>query len=119
MYVRSHDFTTDYSWISMTGFDLVWCCEVAEHIDEFYSQYFVETLVLNTNKVLALTAAPPGADGYHHVNCRPAKYWIDRVEAAGLTFRPDLTDAAKQLCGPDYGRSRNNYFRRNGMIFTR
>jgi trans-aconitate methyltransferase len=115
--VITHDLT-QWAWVCEHRLDLVWCCEVVEHIEEKFVQHVVNTLAKNTGKVLAMTAAPRGAGGYHHVNCQDSPYWISLLEAAGLKFRQELTDHARGLCTEAYGRGPNNYFRRSGMVFT-
>ena len=29
---------------------------------------------------VAMTYAPPGQGGYHHVNCQPKEYWIENLK---------------------------------------
>lgn len=114
----AHDLTTA-AWIAEKPFDLVWSCEVAEHIEEVYVENLINTLELNCGKVLAMTAAPPGADGYHHVNCREPEYWIRKLTAGGrLQYSESLTQEAKKLCPAAYGRGPRNYFTRSGLIFV-
>lgn len=115
-YSSVHDLTTGPFYYAA---DLVWCCEVAEHIEEQFVDNIITTLAKSTQKVLALCAAPEGAGGYHHVLCRNPPYWINLLEKAGLSHRIDLTEEARALCPEAYGRSRNNYFRRSGLIFTK
>lgn len=115
-----HDLTTGpWGWVDTTRADLVWCCEVAEHVEEQFVDNVVRTVADNCYKVLAFCAAPAGAGGFHHVNCQDPPYWVAKLEAAGLTYRPDLTDHARSLCPEGNGRSARNYFRRSGLIFTR
>ncbi len=57
------------------NFDLIWCCEVVEHVEEEFVQNIMDTFKLG--KIVALTHAVPGQKGYHHVNCKPKEYWID------------------------------------------
>ena len=61
--------------------DLVWCCEVAEHIDEGCVDRFLSTLT--NGKIIAMTHAVPGQSGHHHVNCQPAEYWVDMLAERG------------------------------------
>jgi 2-polyprenyl-3-methyl-5-hydroxy-6-metoxy-1,4-benzoquinol methylase len=100
-------------------FDLVWSCEVGEHLEPRFVQHFVDTVSRNCSKVVALCAAPVGAGGYHHVNCQDPPYWIGLLTQAGLTYRDDLTRHAKKLCTTAHERSENNYFRRSGIILTK
>jgi hypothetical protein len=117
----AHDLTTGAIDLTATEgrHDLVWCCDVAEHVEEKFVDNVVKTLAVNTGKVLAFCAAPKGAGGYHHVNCQDPPYWVDRLTAAGLAHRPELTAHARSLCTEANGRSAHNYFRRSGLIFTR
>lgn len=114
---QSHDITID-AYIGNKS-DLVWCCEVAEHIEVAFVSNLVDTLVKNTQNVLAFCAAPIGAGGYHHVNCQNVEYWIEKIESAGLHYSQELTSKAKSFCTPEYGRTENNYFKRSGLIFTK
>lgn len=116
-HLRSHDLTTG-PWVGESLFDLVWCCDVAEHIEEQFVQNVIDTLVKNCGKVLAFCAAPCGSGGYHHVNVNDGPYWINKLEAAGLKWRQDLTEKGRSLCPASYGRSPYNYFRRSGLVFT-
>lgn len=116
---EAHDLTLSRWEAPLDTFDLVWCCEVAEHIEERFVHNVVQTVARNCHKVLAFCAAPVGAGGYHHVNCQDPQYWIEKIEVAGLTYDPNLTVQARRLCPEAYGRSRDNYFLRSGLIFTR
>lgn len=106
----AHDLTTG-PWLSETPFDLVWCCEVVEHVFESRVQNVIDTLVKNCCGTLAMTAAPVGADGCHHVNCQNPPYWINKIEAAGLLYQKELTERLRKLPGL--------YFQRTGMVFKR
>lgn len=112
-----HDFTKGPT-LSLNRFDLVWCCEVAEHIEEHYQQNLVDTIVKNCCKVVAFCAAPPKAGGHHHVNCKHWSEWVKVFEENGLTYQPKLTQHAIGLCTESNRRSANNYFRRSGLVFT-
>ena len=57
-----------------SGFDLVQCLEVAEHLDPSASQILVDNLVAHAPIVL-FSAAPPGQGGEHHVNERSYEFW--------------------------------------------
>jgi SAM-dependent methyltransferase len=94
--------------------DLVHCCEVVEHIEERYLANVLRTLA--NGRVIAMTHALPGQGGYHHVNCRPASYWVQRIEALGYAFRPDVTDAGKDRIT---AAGTWTYFVSSGLIFER
>lgn len=114
----SHDFIVS-PWDGGKPYDLVWCCDVAEHIVPEFVGNIVQTLTKNCGNILAFSAAPKGAGGHHHVNCQDPPYWITLLTQAGLHFQPELTQQAKALCDNTNGRSPHNYFLRSGLIFTR
>jgi len=59
--------------------DLVLCVEVAEHIEPEFAAMFVNNLKALGKRIL-ITAAPPGQDGTHHVNCQPQEYWEELMK---------------------------------------
>lgn len=111
-----HDLTQG-PFITEGGYDLVWSCEVAEHIDEKYIDFFLQTV---TNcKVLAMTAAPPEDGGHHHVNCRNIEYWIEKIEKDyGMKYNHIQTVTLQRIAYA-YGPRSDSHFKRNGMIFCR
>jgi SAM-dependent methyltransferase len=90
--------------------DLVWCCEVLEHIDETYLGNIFETL--SSGKIVAITHGLPGQRGYHHVNNQPPQYWLDLFKKNGFIYLESESLRARQL-------SEGVYFQRTGMIFKR
>lgn len=104
-----HDFTQGS--LKLSGFDLVWSCEVAEHIEERFAGNFLDAVCCG--KVAAITACPVGG-GFHHVNEKPRTYWIERIEKRGFRYMADLSEAARLMPVDP-----KNYFKRDGMIFER
>ncbi|SFU03653.1 Methyltransferase domain-containing protein [Geodermatophilus amargosae] len=94
--------------------DLVHCCEVVEHIDERYVGNVLRTLA--NGRVIAMTHAVPGQTGYHHVNCQPAGYWIDKVTALGYAYRPQETEEGKAAIRTSGAWT---YFMASGLVFER
>ena len=72
--------------------DLAICLEVAEHIDEKYSDVFVSNVVdaIASNGLLVWTAAVPGQGGIGHINCQPKEYWEQKLCNQGLTRVPEM-----------------------------
>lgn len=107
--VVQHDFTTG-PW---TGppVDLVWCCEVLEHVEE---KYLPNLLAAMNARVIATTAASPGQTGHHHVNLRRTAYWIDRFAEIGFQYDGMATTHYK-----DQGKEIGWWFWHNGLIFER
>ncbi len=94
--------------------DLVHCCEVVEHIDELHLGNLLQTLA--NGAVIAMTHALPGQEGYHHVNCQPASYWIGHLEAFGYEFLPQQTQAAQDHIA---AAGSWTYFIQSGLILRR
>ena len=92
--------------------DLVWSCEVAEHIAEDKVDHYLDTLA--NGRVVAMTHALPGQDGHHHVNCQPAEYWTERMQARGFSLSREhqlfLEISKKEHTW--------NYFSKSGLVFV-
>lgn len=89
-----HDLNT--RWIRLGKFDIIWCVEVLEHIDE--QQNVVNTISRNIqlNGALIISAATPGQGGHHHVNERPLDYWISVFASSGFAFDRDRTNKLRK-----------------------
>jgi SAM-dependent methyltransferase len=96
-------------------FDLCWCCEFVEHVEERYIPNFLATF--RAARLLLMTHAEPGQAGYHHVNCRDSGYWIRTLEGDGWEFDGVLTKAARELAS--FNRDPWNHFARSGLAFRR
>ena len=93
--------------------DLVWSCEVAEHIDPDKVDHFVDTLA--NGKVVAMTHAVPGQGGHHHVNCQPSEYWVDLMQKRGFELARSQ-QFYREIASRD---EVPNYFATTGLVFTR
>lgn len=65
-------------------FDLVLCVEVAEHLPEESADTLVDTIVRHASQAVVFSAALPGQEGLHHVNCQPHEYWHQKFEQRGF-----------------------------------
>lgn len=93
--------------------DLVWSCEVAEHIIEDKVDNFIDTLA--NGRVVAMTHAVPGQDGHHHVNCQTSEYWIQKMQTRGYSLvigNQYFRDLATKEIYP-------TYFSTSGLVFVR
>lgn len=103
-------------WCDLTqGFykfpvDLVWSSEVLEHIEERFLDNLLDTLA--NGRIIAMTHAVPGQGGYHHVNCQPAEYWVEKICARGYE-QVDAAPLRALVTG------RKNYFSLTGLVFRR
>jgi cyclopropane fatty-acyl-phospholipid synthase-like methyltransferase len=76
--------------------DLLVCCEVAEHLDEQHADAFVDNLTSGSARIF-LTAAEPGGNGLNHVNEQPNSYWISRFGERGFSLDQYLTTQARSI----------------------
>lgn len=79
--------------ISLGEFDLGWSVEFLEHVCEHHMANYMATF--KGCRWLAITAAPPGRGGHHHVNCQWQAYWVKHFDAAGFDFREKETAEAR------------------------
>lgn len=89
-----HDYTTG-SYIPEKVYDMCWCIEFVEHIEEKYRENFIDTF--KKCKYLVMTHGLPGQGGYHHVNCQPPEYWIDLLHGHGFVLLADLTNISRKI----------------------
>src|SRR5262245_54653445 len=75
-------------------YELVTCFDVAEHIEEEYSEVFLRNLVGLTAPWgwLVLGPAGEGQDGLGHVNCQHPTYWIEKLQGFGFGLFPQLSN---------------------------
>ena len=111
-----HDYTEGPFFLD-EPVDLAWSAEFVEHVDERYVGNFLDTFV--GARLILMTHALPGQAGYHHVNCQPPEYWIERVERIGYTLDLVLTDVCRQLAASEDIESDANYFAKTGMAFRK
>lgn len=96
-------------WACRIPVDLVWCCEVVEHVPERSIENLLWTL--SSGRVLAMTHAVPGQVGHHHVNCRDAEYWVEKLRTVGMELDQVATEQSRHLA--------DGFWAATGMIFTR
>jgi len=107
-----HDFSRGPEELVREQFDLGWCVEFVEHVEESFVENYLATI--EKCSALLLTAAPPGTPGHHHVNCREAPYWIAMMKTRGFLLEEEttmLTRAASTM--------RREFVRKHGLVFRR
>ena len=75
-------------------YDLCFCLEVAEHIEEKYSDTLIDALTASSETVI-FTAAPPGQEGKNHVNLKPYEWWQEKFKDRGFLLDTGMTDKLK------------------------
>jgi radical SAM superfamily enzyme YgiQ (UPF0313 family) len=73
------------------SYELALCLEVAEHIENKFSERLIENLTLLSDTVI-FTAAPPGQGGHFHINEQPRTFWNKLFENRGFYHDDALTD---------------------------
>jgi SAM-dependent methyltransferase len=110
--VVEHDYTQG-SFVPACRFDLGWCAEFVEHVEERFIPNFMASL--QSCKYVCLTHSEPGQFGFHHVNCQSTDYWINKMQEYGFdhdqreTLHLRSTDTQKAL----WGRRSLTFFVRN------
>lgn len=94
--------------------DLVWSCEVAEHIPESSVNNYIGTLANGT--IVAMTHAVPGQAGHNHVNCQLDDYWIDKMRNAGYDLFEENNWIRKMSIE---NHTDWNHFSQSGLLFYR
>lgn len=94
--------------------DLVWCCELVEHIEEKYLSNLLTTIA--QGRCIAMTHAVVNQRGYHHVNCRDDAYWITALDTYGYSVLNTDTAYARQLFKIN---EKYDYWGQSGLIFVR
>lgn len=104
--------------------DLAWCCEFVEHVEEQFIPNFLATLAFAD--MVLITYAAPGQPGYHHVNCQTEDYWIDRLAFVGLQLDAELTRETREQASKnvfswagDEGVVYHNHYVRSGLALRR
>jgi len=108
--IIKNDYTKSAAFNNDEKFDLIWCCEFVEHVEEQYSDNFL--FDFSKGKYVAMTFAIPGQDGYHHVNCQTQEYWIEKLEKLGFSFDVDYTNLLRSIAI----QSTNSSFNHSGHL---
>lgn len=71
-------------YVPRQKYDLAVCLEVAEHVDEKYSDIFVANVARCSDNIL-WSAAVPGQRGLNHINEQWPSYWIPKFASYGFS----------------------------------
>lgn len=116
--VAKHDYTSG-PYVLNRSFDLVWCAEFVEHVEERYLEHFLATFKMGT-KYLMITYAYPGQGGHHHVNEQPESYWIEKFKKIQFKYDRDLTCYARELTKPNrWILPEGIHFFKRGLVFKK
>jgi SAM-dependent methyltransferase len=87
-----HDFTNG-AYQPKWQFDLCWCAEFVEHMEPQYLGNLKASF--QSAKIVAMTHAAPGQEGWHHVNCQDAAYWIERMDEFGFGVDMEYSESLR------------------------
>lgn len=110
--IKIHDYTLD-EFIPNKKYDMSWCCEFVEHVEEKYLHNFMKTF--NESNLVAMTHALPGQPGHHHVNCKNADYWIKIFNEYGFEYLEDYSISLRNLL-PDWNKNEPNFVPNGGHV---
>nr|WRJ69883.1 methyltransferase [Oceanusvirus sp.] len=101
------------------GWDVVYSCEFLEHITEPDFLERASAAFRLANKMIVITAAPPGWGGHHHVNENTHEYWVRMFNKIGYEHDPELTREARAASTMNSHRhARKRFFRHRGLVFV-
>ena len=98
-------------YVPNRSYDLGWCVEFLEHVEEKYIPNYMPALKACNYTVV--THALPGEPGHHHVNCQEQEYWINIFSQYDLIYNEELTNIVKQKSTME-----RDFIRRRGLAFV-
>ena len=104
-----HDYTKGLFDINLK-FDLCWCVEFLEHVEEKYIKNYFDTF--KKCKYVFCTYAPRGKGGYHHVNTQDEIYWINKFNEFNFRFEGNKSKLIRQSSTIS-----KNFVRNYGLLF--
>lgn len=107
-----------------TRFDICTCWEVAEHIEEEFSNVFCDNLCLLSDRLL-MSACPPNPSGHPskgsvgHFNEQPYEYWEGKFKIRGYSRHPKIEKRFRELVSPWRSKYGIKAFYDNVLYFQR
>lgn len=105
---------TKCSYNAQRTFDFIWCCEVAEHIEEAYTPNLIKTLRDNVKEGGIVMMTANEGPGVHHVNRKPPEWWVAKMAEFGLKHDPELTAKLKEV-----STMKREFIRETGNIYIK
>jgi hypothetical protein len=96
-------------------FDLAWCVEFLEHVEEKYMNNYMD--IFTRCKYIVCTHAPPRKKGHHHVNCQTEDYWIKKFKEHGMSFDKKITENIKNASTMKKKLKGPSFMNRTGLVF--
>ncbi len=110
--VHVHDFTEGPCGGLADQYDLAWCIEFLEHVEEQYMSNYMEAFQ-RCNYVVC-TAAPPSAVNAHHFNLQDHLYWQKKFADAGFNYDDETTQKIRRVSA-----MKKPFMQTTGMFFKK
>ncbi|MBC8436916.1 hypothetical protein H8D85_01185 [bacterium] len=91
-------------------YDLGWSCEFLEHVEEKYIPNYMPSF--QSCAYIAITYAPKGKGGHHHVNCKDFGYWVETFNKYNFDLLEDMTKNLRTSSSMT-----RNFVRSTGLMF--
>ena len=110
------DFSKPLSIVE-SGYDVILCLEVGEHVPKEFEQIFLDNLALFNSQIIILSWAIPNQAGDGHVNCQPNSYIISEMAKRGYELNVMSSDILRGSASkyPNVG----YWFKNTLMVFIR
>jgi hypothetical protein len=69
--------------------------EVAEHVEDEFSDIYVDNVLSGDPNFVVFTSSPPGMEGHGHINLQPDEYWDSKFLKRGYIKCDALTSELK------------------------
>jgi len=112
-----HDYTKGPTKLEKT-FDFAWSCEFVEHVNEEYVVNYMPDFAKAKYVVMTYSEKP----GHHHVNLKPAEYWINLFEEYGFDYDAEETANIRAVStmnttGKFANSPKKQFVKTNGLFF--
>lgn len=91
--------------------DVIWCCDVVEHIAEAYLGNVMKTF--QQARVVLLTNGTDrhAGEGWHHITNLPDTFWVQWMKDGGFELDEALTAESRALC-------QEGWYKHLGKVFV-
>jgi|TARA_B110000977_G_scaffold196328_2_gene276467 hypothetical protein len=115
-YFYIHDYSVNRSNVNQTV-DFAWSCEFLEHVDEEYIPNYMPDFQKAKYVVMTFSEKP----GHHHVNLKPAEYWINVFDSYGFTHDKEVTSKIRNASTMNTtGKfTKKQFVKTNGLFFVK
>ena len=110
--IHCHDFHDGPCEGLQDEYDLAWCVEFLEHVDEAYIANYM--VAFERCRFAICTVAPPGAVNAHHFNLKEPLYWQKLFADYGFVYDEHVTQKIRRVSAMT-----KPFMQKTGMFFKR